>query len=60
MNIAIEASNIGSGGGITHLREVIGFVQPGSLGIKRVEVWATKEVLNSLPDRVYLKKIIIA
>lgn len=56
MKIAIEASNIGSGGGITHLREVMTFAQPGRFGIEKIEIWARKTVLSQLPDKGWLKK----
>lgn len=56
MKIAIEASNIGSGGGITHLREVITFVEPGHFGIDKIEIWARKAVLSQLPSKVRLVK----
>ena len=56
MIIGIEASNIGSGGGITHLRELLASVQPKKYGIKKVEVWSRQRVLEQLPGKTMVNK----
>lgn len=52
----IEASNIGSGGGITHLRELIRYAAPENFGFEKVELWGPEKLLNQIPDKKWLLK----
>ena len=56
MQIGIDASNIGLGGGVTHLIEILSHF-PLNQGIDKVIVFASNKVLNQLPDSEYIQKI---
>lgn len=54
--IGIDAANLRRGGGMTHLLELLGSVQPAEFGIGRVVVWGGQTTLNALADRPWLDK----
>src|SRR5205085_11310787 len=54
--LGVDASNLGDGGGITHLRELLGAAQPHEHGITRVTVWAGSETLRQLPEQPWLER----
>jgi glycosyltransferase involved in cell wall biosynthesis len=54
--ILIDASNIGSGGGITHLREFLKNANPLQYNFEEVEIWAPERLLNELPEKPWLNK----
>lgn len=54
MRLGIDASNLRDGGGITHLRELLGAAQPHEHGIMCVTVWAGAETLRQLPEQPWL------
>jgi glycosyltransferase involved in cell wall biosynthesis len=56
MRIGIDASNIRTGGGVTHLKELLTAAQPNALGIEKVTVWGSLNTLAQLPDRIWLLK----
>lgn len=60
MKIGIEATNIRSGGGLTHLVELLKAAEPGEQGIKAVKVWGDSKTIERLPDRTWLQKIVVA
>ena len=39
MRIGIDASNIRSGGGISHLKNILLFAEPELYGLKKIIVW---------------------
>lgn len=51
MILCIEASNIISGGGVTHLVELLRAAEPGQFGFARVIVWASQATLAHLEER---------
>lgn len=57
MRLGIDASNIRTGGGITHLRELLNHAEPEEAGIEEVVVWGREEVGRMLPSRVWLRVI---
>lgn len=57
MKVAIEASNIRVGGGITHLMECLAAVDVERCGVESVTVFAGAETLDSLGNRPWLRKI---
>ncbi|MBC8198435.1 MAG: glycosyltransferase family 4 protein [Desulfobacteraceae bacterium] len=57
MILGIDASNIRSGGGITHLSEVSKCAQPHDFGFKRVIAWGGTNPLSRLRDQSWLEKI---
>lgn len=56
MNIGIDASNIGGGGGVTHLKEILTYL-PSQIGIEKIAVFASQKVLDQIPDAKHIKKI---
>ncbi|MEO5808369.1 glycosyltransferase family 1 protein [Devosia sp.] len=56
MIVGIDASNIRAGGGVTHLKEVLGAAQPARFGFEKVVVWSSAATLAKLPDREWLEK----
>ena len=56
MHIGIDASNIRSGGGVTHLVEVLRAAEPERQGISRVTVWGGVNTLKQIEDRPWLYK----
>jgi glycosyltransferase involved in cell wall biosynthesis len=55
-SLFIEASSIGSGGGVTHIRELLRYAEPQLYGFDKVEIWAADKLLSQLPDKVWLEK----
>jgi glycosyltransferase involved in cell wall biosynthesis len=56
MHLAIDATNIRGGGGITHLVQLLKSATPINVGIKKVSIWASDQTLKELPDRPWLIK----
>jgi glycosyltransferase involved in cell wall biosynthesis len=56
MNLGIDATNIGGGGGITHLKEILQFVPDLSNGDLKIIVFASEKVLAQLPDHSLIVK----
>jgi predicted dehydrogenase/glycosyltransferase involved in cell wall biosynthesis len=56
MRLCIDASNIRSGGGLTHLIEVLRNADPAAHGFDQVFVWASRATLDALEERPWLVK----
>ena len=56
MHIGIDASNIRSGGGLTHLMNLLNEADPLAFGISLVTVWTNQKTAKLLPDRPWLIK----
>ncbi len=56
MRIGIDASNVGGGGGITHLREILSYVQHLDHEVDSVVVFASQKVLDQLPEDRKIRK----
>lgn len=56
MILGIDASNIRSGGGITHLVELLRAANPQSHGFNQVIIWASQTTLAQLVERPWLIK----
>ena len=56
LHLAIDATNIRQGGGITHLSQLLQAGDPITAGIKRVTVWVNQSTAAVLPDRPWLVK----
>jgi glycosyltransferase involved in cell wall biosynthesis len=54
MRLGIDASNIRTGGGITHIAELLRAAQPQEHGISRVTVWASRQTLRQLTWQPWL------
>jgi glycosyltransferase involved in cell wall biosynthesis len=57
MLLAIDASNIREGGGVTHLVEFLRAAKPAEHGIEKVFVWACAATLARIEDRPWLEKL---
>ena len=57
IHLAIDASNIRLGGGITHLSQLLQAGDPTAAGISRVTVWASQSTAAALPERPWLVKL---
>lgn len=56
MLLAIDASNIRVGGGVTHLVEFLRTAEPARHGIEKILVWACAATLARIDDRPWLEK----
>ena len=56
MRLCIDASNIRSGGGVTHLVELLRAAEPLAHGFSQVIVWGGQATLNLIEDRPWLVK----
>lgn len=56
LTIAVDASNIRAGGGVTHLVECLSALDAAEMGIKKVVVYGGPETLARLPERHWLEK----
>lgn len=54
MIVGIDASNIGSGGTIRHLVEILRRTEPASHGISRIIVWGSHPLLHQIEPRSWL------
>ena len=55
--IGIDASNIRSGGGVTHLVELLNAANPEKHDFMRVIVWAGKATLSKIAEKPWLRKV---
>lgn len=56
MIVGIDAANLRSGGGVTHLKELLAAAEPANQGVQRVVVWGGKSTLDELPKTPWLEK----
>lgn len=54
LHLAIDASNIRQGGGVTHLSQMLAAAEPLAAGISQVTVWAPRSTVDQLPVRPWL------
>ena len=57
LTLGIDASNIISGGGMTHLSEFLRSADPYKYGFHRVLIWGRKATLDQLDDSAWLEKV---
>ena len=57
MHLAIDASNIRQGGGVTHLSQILTAADPVKGGFNQVTVWACVATLAQLPSKPWLTKL---
>ncbi|CAM8354688.1 RfaG Glycosyltransferase [Candidatus Methylopumilus planktonicus] len=57
MILGIDASSIRSGGGVTHLVELLRAATPSDYGFKKVIVWGGRATLAKIEDRDWLLKV---
>ena len=56
MKICIDASNISTGGGLTHLYEILNAATPEKHGIEKIIIWAPQSTLIKLDNKPWLEK----
>ena len=56
MILGIDASNLHTGGSITHLSELLRSAEPHAFGFSKVVVWSGKATLAQIDDRPWLLK----
>ena len=57
MILGIDAFNISTGGGVTHLVELLGSAHPHNHGFQNVIVWGSTATLAKIPDHNWLQKV---
>jgi glycosyltransferase involved in cell wall biosynthesis len=57
MRLGIDASNLGDGGGVTHLEELLRSAHPPTYGFSEVIVWGRSRVLDQLSPRPWLRLV---
>ena len=57
MILGIDATNIRSGGGLTHLKEILENGDPNRFGISKVVIWSNTKTLNKFPNFIWLQKV---
>lgn len=57
IHLAIDAINIRSGGGLTHLSEILSAAKPENHDIRHITIWSCKKTATALPNRPWLSKI---
>jgi glycosyltransferase involved in cell wall biosynthesis len=55
--IGIDATNLRSGGGVTHIVELLSAAELTNHGITKVIIWGGKSMLEKLPEHAWLDKI---
>ena len=55
-HLAIDASNIRHGGGITHLSQLIEHTNKEGIKFDKVYLLASQSTLDNIPERVWLQK----
>ncbi len=57
MHLGIDASNIISGGGLTHLAELLRAADPVKHNFSKVTLWSNSRTLQKIVDRPWLNKL---
>ncbi|WP_272152045.1 glycosyltransferase family 4 protein [Tenacibaculum aiptasiae] len=57
MILGIDATNIRSGGGLTHLKEILAQANPKEFGFEKVVIWSNSSTLEKLPNYSWLDKV---
>lgn len=55
MRVAIDASNLGSGGAFTHISQLLAIDPSEESGIEKVAVWGQSELLSSLETKAWVE-----
>jgi glycosyltransferase involved in cell wall biosynthesis len=55
--VGIDGSNLRTGGGTTHIRNLLSVAEPGRFGIEQVVLWTSEATLGLLPERDWLEAV---
>ncbi len=56
IRVGVDGSRLRSGGGIAHLVGILSIDDPSRFGIKEIHVWAHGQLLDLLPEKLWLVK----
>ncbi len=56
MILGIDATNIRSGGGLTHLKEILNEIDINNIDFEKIIVWSNNKTLEELPNKYWLVK----
>ena len=57
MNIIIDATTQGSGGGRRHLKEILKYIsRPNEFSISKIYIWGPRSILSIIPDNNIIEK----
>ncbi|SVD80656.1 uncharacterized protein METZ01_LOCUS433510, partial [marine metagenome] len=56
LKLGIDASNIRTGGGLVHLKEILRTVDIEKYNIEKVIIWSCKKTLHEIEEKPWLKK----
>lgn len=56
MTLGIDATNIRTGGGLTHLKEILSHTNVPNFPFEKVVIWASDSTLAHLPDFPFIQK----
>ena len=56
LNLAIDATNLRGGGGVTHLVELLGVFKPEVNGFNRIVIWGSVATLRVIEDKPWIVK----
>ena len=57
MILVIDATNLSSGGGLTHIKNIIKFAKPIEFGFKKIIIFGSVKTLACFDDFPWLEKI---
>ena len=55
MKLGIDASNIRSGGGLTHLKGLLMSVDFEKFGIEKIVIWSCKATLDEIEEKLQIQ-----
>ncbi len=56
MHVGIDGSNLRSGGGVTHIVQMLAAAEPAAHGIDAVTIWVPSATRSQIADRPWLRK----
>jgi len=56
LNLAIDATNLRGGGGVTHLVELLSVFQPEAHEFNRIVIWGSASTLRMIEDKPWIEK----
>ena len=57
MIVGVDASNLRSGGSVSHLTNIMAEGDPPAVGIRELIVWGGRKILDELPERPWLRPV---
>jgi glycosyltransferase involved in cell wall biosynthesis len=55
LHVAIDATNISSGGGLTHLKSILQEYEPSSCYVKKITIWTSRNTALHLPQKKWIE-----